>query len=661
MTPTTLGPGRTRLDSNDLRVIRIRQERGGNLTTRLLDRTLVVIFILLLLHSAYAMTTGWNHTILDQYGFRQAQTAITIEYLVKGGPWFAYETPVLGPPWSIPFEFPLYQWIVALIVSLSHLPIDQAGRSVSVFFFYSSLLPLYFMLRTLGLSTSQRLTFLILIVASPLYIFWSRTVMIESCVLFLSLLYLALTAEYLASPRPSVAVLILLTGSLSAMVKLPTFFGFAICSAFFLIVDMRRGAILDRASIQTRLLFVGCAGIIPGVAGLGWSLYAQTQRALNPLGGFLALNALTEFTYGTARQRFSPELWRVIWMRSIPDILGSNVLLLPLLISLPLVRKSQRTHAMLSLAVFMIVWMTFTNLHFAHSYYQYANGVFLIAALGFSIAGLIGLEGVARKSGLLFLGMTVVLSLNEYHTTYEKSQESDNTSLQEAAKAIRENSNPDDVLIAYGLDWSPELLYSSDRRGIMVRDERGPESPQLRKAVANLGHRKIGALAVCLSARTDRALIARSTCSYGLDATPKYEDAICAIYLPSARARISASCAEQPPAIASSPPLANVEEPKAGSEVARSIAVSGWALSNTGIHEIVIYLDERLAGTTSLGIARPDVQRAYPQYQDSLNAGFRGTIELTSVGAGPHTLRVELQANDGTRHELASIPVIIIR
>ena len=358
-----------------------------------MDRTLIVIFMLLLLHSAYAMTTGWNHTILDQYGFRQAQTATTIEYLVKGGPWFAYETPVLGPPWSIPFEFPLYQWIVALIVSVFHLPIDQAGRSASVFFFYASLPPIYFLLRTLRMSMSQRLPFLILIMASPLYIFWSRTVMIESCALFLSLVYLALAAEYLASPRPGVAVLTLLTGSLAAMVKLPTFFGFAICSAFLLVADMHRGSIRDRARRQTHLLFAGCAGIVPGLAGFGWSLYAQAQRALNPLGGFLALNALSGFTYGTTRQRFSPELWRVIWMRSIPDILGSNLLVVPLLICLPLVRKGQRTRALSSLAVFVVVWMTFTNLHYVHSYYQYANGVFLIAALGFTIAGLIGLEG----------------------------------------------------------------------------------------------------------------------------------------------------------------------------------------------------------------------------------------------------------------------------
>jgi hypothetical protein len=156
-------------------------------------------------------------------------------------------------------------------------------------------------------------------------------------------------------------------------------------------------------------------------------------------------------------------------MRSIPDILGSNLLMLPLLICLPLLRKGQRTHALSSLAVFVIVWMTFTNLHFVHSYYQYANGVFLIAALGFSIAGLIGLEGGARVSGLLFLGITVVLALNGYRTTYEKSQESDNLSLQETAKAIQQSSKPDDVLMVYGLDWSPELLYSSHRRGIMVR------------------------------------------------------------------------------------------------------------------------------------------------------------------------------------------------
>src|SRR5215510_13720449 len=155
-----------------------------------LERILTAIFVLLLIHSVFAVSAGWNHTINDEHGFRQSQTAITIDYLVKGGPWIDYQTPVLGPPWSIPFEFPLYQWISALAVWLFHISVEQAGRMVSVMFFYASLFPAYFFLRRLALSRMQTLTFLSLILVSPLYLFWSRTVMIESCAFFFGVLYL---------------------------------------------------------------------------------------------------------------------------------------------------------------------------------------------------------------------------------------------------------------------------------------------------------------------------------------------------------------------------------------------------------------------------------------------------------------------------------------
>src|SRR5262245_20084309 len=114
-----------------------------------LERILSVIFILLLIHSVAAISNGWTHTISDEHGFRQAQTAITVDYLLKGGPWIAYETPVFGPPWSIPFEFPLYQWITALLVLFFRMPVEQAGRAVSAGFFYASLIPSYFFLRRL--------------------------------------------------------------------------------------------------------------------------------------------------------------------------------------------------------------------------------------------------------------------------------------------------------------------------------------------------------------------------------------------------------------------------------------------------------------------------------------------------------------------------------
>src|SRR5262249_265738 len=152
-------------------------------------------------------------------------------------------TPVLGPPWSIPFEFPFYQWITALTVLLFRIPVEQAGRGVNAAFFYASLVPAYSFLRSLDLSKAQTLIFLSLMVASPLYLFWSRTVRIEACALFFSGLSLAVAAKYLNRPRTITAFLVLASGVLAAMVKITTFFGFAICGALLLLANRhhRRG------------------------------------------------------------------------------------------------------------------------------------------------------------------------------------------------------------------------------------------------------------------------------------------------------------------------------------------------------------------------------------------------------------------------------------
>ena len=79
----------------------------------------LIIFIISYIYSLWSLSIGWTNPILDQHGFRQTQTAISTYYLLQGSPWLAYETTVLGFPWSIPMEFPLYQWLVALKYILS--------------------------------------------------------------------------------------------------------------------------------------------------------------------------------------------------------------------------------------------------------------------------------------------------------------------------------------------------------------------------------------------------------------------------------------------------------------------------------------------------------------------------------------------------------------
>jgi hypothetical protein len=622
-----------------------------------LSRALTVIFILLLLHSVVAVSTGWKHNIMDQHGFRQTQTAMTIDYMVKGGPWISYETPVLGPPWAIPIEFPLYQWVAALTVFLLHIPVDQAGRLVSILFYYASLVPIHFLLRRVGLSMEQRLPFLILTVASPIYIFWSRTVMIESCALFLSLVYLAAAAEYLDKPKTSLAVLTLASGALAAMVKITTFFGFAVCAGFFLLSNRLFRPNEARESTRTHLIFAGCAGIGPFLGGYGWSLFAEAQRELNPLADFLSLHALQGRNFGTINLRFSPEMWRVMWSRSVTDILGSNLLILPILVCLPLIRR-ERTLSLLSVAAFLIVELTFSYLHFESNYYPYANGLFLIAALGFCIAGLIGLQGHARVSGLILLGLSIGLALYQYHVSFHQAQAIEDISVQGIAKAIQQNSKPEDVVMVYGMDWSSELPYSSHRRGIMVRDNTGAANPMLQKSLANLGSNRIGAIAFCRAARALSAEIEGSTCLYGFEESPKYEDNICALYLPSAHPKPADSCSLR---LINNPVLGYLDVPVAGARIGNSLDVGGWALSQVGIREVTIYLDGRPVGAAKLGVHRPDVQKVHPQFRDSLTAGFQATIDLGRVDAGSHVIAVEVEANDGGRRDLTNIPITVGR
>ncbi|HLP08436.1 MAG TPA: hypothetical protein VK178_09730, partial [Opitutaceae bacterium] len=62
-------------------------------------------------HLACALR-GWEIPGLLGHGFRQAQTALSIDAMKQDGFRLDYATPVLGKPWAIPMEFPLYQWLV---------------------------------------------------------------------------------------------------------------------------------------------------------------------------------------------------------------------------------------------------------------------------------------------------------------------------------------------------------------------------------------------------------------------------------------------------------------------------------------------------------------------------------------------------------------------
>ena len=114
----------------------VARDQTERYSRRWLRLTVYALSAVCMIISVFAIFVGFHQNLYSFHGFRQTQTALAAESMLHGGSFLHYEVPVLGPPWSLPFEFPLYQWIVARTVSLLHSPLEETGRAVSIVFFY---------------------------------------------------------------------------------------------------------------------------------------------------------------------------------------------------------------------------------------------------------------------------------------------------------------------------------------------------------------------------------------------------------------------------------------------------------------------------------------------------------------------------------------------
>ena len=93
----------------------------------------------------------------------------------------------------------------------------------------------------------------------------------------------------------------------------------------------------------------------------------------------------------------------------------------------------------------------------------------------------------------------------------------------------------------------------------------------------------------------------------------------------------------------------SLDEPVTNEKISsNTLKIRGWALTDSGIKEVRVYVDGTDLGTVPYGTSRPDVNRAYPGYSSGNNAGFDGNINISSISAGNKKLTIRITANDGT-------------
>ncbi|MCZ8314939.1 MAG: glycosyltransferase family 39 protein [Phreatobacter sp.] len=434
------------------------------------DGVLTLILLLAAAHMLWVLWLGLNQPLLDQHHFRQSQTAITVYWILQGGPWLAYETPVLGHPWAIPFEFPLYQLTVAAVAKMG-IPLNAAGRLVSVAFLFATLWPLAMLTRDLKLGRTTFLATAILFLCAPIHVYWARTFMIETTALFFAALWLAAIVRLLVRHDWRWFAVALAAGTAACLSKSTTFpaFGFVggVAAAALLARAWWRGAPLLRLIPLAAMVLA--ATLVPLGLGLWWVAYSDRIKEANLIGRGLTSASLAGWNWGNWQQRTSAQLWlATVRLRALPDILGFVVLPGLAVLGACLTSWRRLGYTAMAAIAFLLPFLLFTNLHIVHNYYQVANAIFLVAAIGIAIGAVA--EGPTRPIAVVLVAVLATAQLAFFHRAFAPHvvQDFSNDKMLRIAQLARDATRPDEAILVINSDWAATIPYHAERRGLVL-------------------------------------------------------------------------------------------------------------------------------------------------------------------------------------------------
>lgn len=491
---------------------------------------LFVCFLIGLGFHFWGMTVGWQSKNLPGNEFRQSQTAISSYWIEADNDFsLAYPTPILGKPWSIPMEFPLYQWTTVVVHRITNWSLTKSGRAVSIACFYFTLPAIFLLLRRWKVAPAHRWAVLAVILTCPFYIYFTRGVLIETMALLCSV-WFWLAFERAVEERSKLwLVVAVLAGVGAGLVKVTTYLLYLLPAAAWAIRRLWRNR---RGEWKADLFWMSAAVALPFAVTLWWLHMADAIKAQNPLATFIVSSNLTEFNLGTNVTRFSGEMW-LTKLRMV----GENLTALPLLImgGVLLMGPARRRwrEVITCFGWFASVLLLFPVLYTLHDYYYAANTMLLLVALGLVIVGMLELRAGAWVKVAL-VAICIAAQAWRYVDHYYPSQSAISIGGDGLTRSLQIVTKPRDVIIVVGQDWSSITPYYARRRAVMMRDDIVSDPAQVEAALSNLADEKIGALVIVGTKAGEEWLIDRAAVR-GLGHKPTYLWRNARIFLPQER------------------------------------------------------------------------------------------------------------------------------
>lgn len=452
---------------------------------------LIVTFIIHL----WINIQGFNQPLMGKsHAFRQSQTALSTYYLIQNGFTVNYETPVFGKPWENPFEFPIFQWLVAFISKTLNTNLVDTGRLTCLVLFYLSLLILYKILCLFLTKINEKIIPFLLILSSPIYIYWSATFMIESTVLFLSLCYLYNALIVMKNPSYFHLIQACLFGSLTGVTKATIYiiFSFLIFISYIYHLFNCKYDLLKSKNTFSFLQYIIFIFIIPILSTFIWTQHCDSLRLINPIASTSA--ELKERLYGKLSIRFSKETWKIL-AYFFKFIYGSHLIPIISLTILFLKKNSFKLISLSLIASYFVGPLIFTKLFYYHDYYYYENGILLLISISISIIVIQRSKYGNILTKIVLIPIILFIFYQKYIQTYHSNQLSGDYKYFSTTHFIQHYTNPSDIIIIWGMGINSIIPYSSNRRAL-TNDIRAIDSNEFHQAIKNLNNETIGALII---------------------------------------------------------------------------------------------------------------------------------------------------------------------
>ena len=430
------------------------------------------------------------------YRWRPLQTEMTAYWFVREGiDLLNYQTPVYGPPWQIPFEFPLFQATAAILFRAGLGSFDFVCRLTALLYFYLSAFFLYLLCRKLFSDHPTSFLILSFYLWLPYNIHYSTEPLIDYLALALALAYLYFILLWLDDRssfwKPLFAVI---SGSLGILVK-PTTMPVVIIPILVFVLrdiltvygkDFRRpfdsqnilAKIWSQRSYWLTLLILA---VIPVLVGGIWTRHADLIKEQSVLTQWLTSRVLVKWNFGTWALRADQNIWSSYISEAERHLLpyGLSVFaVLGLFIAVDIILLSSETveRRLFIVSVFAstgLVLLIFLNLY-RHEYYYIALSASLAILGGYGLARFLQLS---QKKSLMFTFIFVIwaiifLAFNaKDYGMYRSAAAAENQKLEKtiaSARRVQKFVAPDDWVVVVEWDWNPSPIYRLERKGMVV-------------------------------------------------------------------------------------------------------------------------------------------------------------------------------------------------